>query len=1016
MAVLVVSGLSAITTLPRAEDPNLINRWATVTTAYPGASAERVESLVTEELENTLRSLNEITLIESQSKAGLSVISIELNESLTDTETVWSKVRDKIADATPFLPPDAYAPEFSNDNADAFTYITAFRWQEDSPPDLLLMGRYATELAKQWRNLAGTEVVKIAGLPEEEILVDVDVGDSSLLGQSPLSIAQAIHDADATNASGSLQNVDHRFQIELGNPLESLERIKSIPIQIDTNGSVISLQDIATVTQTIKTPQSEIAIMDGEPVVLVSARMQKHMRVDLWTANSIRFLNEFRQSLPSAMTVDTIFEQNRYTETRLSDLLGSLLLGFTLIVIVLLMTLGFRSAILVALSLPVASAFTLGMMSFTHVPINQMSVTGLIVALGIMVDNAIVMVDTIQQYRQQGVKRIQAAVNAIKHLWLPLLGSTLTTILAFAPIMLMPGAAGEFVGGIALTVTFSLIGSYLVSIILVSSYAARYLPETRTNAKWHQTGIRLPKLSQAFRDSVTKALEYPKATVLIISLIPLSGVISAGFLTEQFFPSSDRDMFEIQVYLAPQTNIQSTLRLTQEIDAFLSQEKEIEQIGWMVGGNFPSFYYNLVPRQQGDPHFAQAMVKTTDFNEANRMIPTLQTALSAQFPQAQILVRKLEQGPPFNAPIEVRVFGPNIDTLREISEQIRLIMLSTPHVINTRETLQPGTPKVEVAIDDSASQITSWSHRDIAALLHASTTGIHQTNMLDKTESIPIRIRLGDKNREELDDLYQLQVPIQEQADFRSVPLAAMADLKVTPTQGAIPRRNGMRINVIEGYIEAGILPQTVLNAFVEKLEAADIALPPGYSIEFGGESAERNESVNQLMANLTIVITLMIAVVVLSFRSFRISTIIFLVAWQSAGLGLLSVWIFSYPFGFTVIIALLGLIGLAINAAIVILAELMDNKSAKAGDKKAIVHTVSNCGRHITSTTITTIGGFLPLILSGGGFWPPFAVAVAGGTLLTTLLSFYFVPAAYKLACNYHAFDKKDLLDLNDE
>ncbi len=1016
MAVLVVSGMSAISTLPRAEDPNLINRWATITTAYPGASAERVESLVTEELENALRSLNEITLIESQSKAGLSVISIELNESLTDTETIWSKVRDKLSDATPFLPPDVYAPEFSNDNADAFTYITAIRWQENSKPDLLLMGRYATELARQWRNLSGTEVVKIDGLPEEEILVDLDEGELSLLGQSPLSVAQAVHQADATNASGSLQNDGYRFQIELGNSLQSLERIKSIPIQIDKQGSIVTLQDIAKVTKNHKTPESEIAIIDGEPVVLVSARMQKQMRVDLWTTNSIGFLDSFRQSLPSAIAIDTIFEQNRYTETRLSELLGSLLLGFSLIVLVLLMTLGFRSAILVALSLPVASAFTLAMMSFTHVPINQMSVTGLIVSLGIMVDNAIVMVDTIQQYRQQGVKRIQAAVKAIKHLWLPLLGSTLTTILAFAPIMLMPGAAGEFVGGIALTVSFSLVGSYLVSIILVSSFAARYLPATRANAKWHQTGIRLPKLSQAFRDSVMKALEFPKVTVLIISLVPLSGVISAGFLTEQFFPSSDRDMFEIQVYLAPQTNIQSTLALTEEIDAFLAKEEAIEQIGWMVGGNFPSFYYNLVPRQQGDPHFAQAMVKTTDFNEANRMIPALQAELSTQFPQAQILVRKLEQGPPFNAPIEVRVFGPNLDTLKAISEQIRLIMLSTPDVINTRETLQPGTPKMEVVIDDAASQITSWSHRDIASLLHASTTGIHQTNMLDKTESVPIRIRLGDKNRAEMDDLYQLQVPIQGSADFRAVPLAAMADLKVTPTQGAIPRRNGKRINVIEGYIQAGILPQTVLNAFMDKLEAANIGIPPGYSIEFGGESAERNESVNQLMANLTIVITMMIAVVVLSFRSFRISTVIFLVAWQAAGLGLLSVWLFSYPFGFTVIIALLGLIGLAINAAIVILAELMDDERARAGNKAAIVNTVSNCGRHITSTTITTIGGFLPLILSGGGFWPPFAVAVAGGTLLATLLSFYFVPAAYKLACNYHGFDQKDLFDLSDE
>jgi multidrug efflux pump len=1019
VAVLLITGLSALSQLPRAEDPPLTNRWATITTLYPGASASRVETLVTEELENALRSLNEIALIESQSKPGISVVSIELNENLTATETVWSKIRDKISDSVTKLPSEAHTPKFDNQSNDAYTYITALEWQGAGEPDLLLMGRYAKELAKRWRNLSGTELVTLHGSPEEEILVTLDLAKSSALGYSPLSIAERIHQADSKTPSGELYNPHSRFQIELSDGLESVVRVKNISIAQDKQSSIISLEDIATVTKTKRTPEAQIALINGKAAILISARMQKKWRVDTWTNNAKTLLNDFRAELPEQLQLSTIFEQDRYTQTRLTDLINNLCVGFGLILAVLFLTLGIRSAILVAFSLPLSATFTLAMMQFTDLPINQMSVTGLIVSLGIMVDNAIVMVDTIQHYRRQGIKQLEAAMKAIRHLWMPLLGSTLTTILAFSPIFLMPGAAGEFVGAIALTVSFSLLGSYLVSMLLVSSFAARWLPSGQQNQAWYQTGLTLPSVSQGFKSSIKNALIHPKLTLLIVLLFPFTGFWAVGQLTEQFFPSSDRDMFEIQVFLAPHSSIDASLKTTQAIEALLKKEKDIETIGWVLGANFPSFYYNMMGRQHGAPDFAQAMIKTTDFHAANEMIPRLQKQLSDALPHAQILVRKLEQGPPFNAPLEVRVFGPNLETLREISEKIRAIMASTPHVTNIRETLIAGSPKVALKVKDAASQAIHWSQRDIASLIHASTTGITQNTMTDKSESLPIRVRFGDEQRQTASDILQIQLPIANQHSNpllsapAFIPLSAIASVDIVPSRGAIPHRNGERLNVIEGYIEAGVLPQTVLDAFLIKLEQANLALAPGYRIELGGESAERNESVSQLLANLTIVITLLITVIVVSFNSFRLSTIIFIVGVQAAGSGLLSVWLFNYPFGFTVIIGVLGLVGLAINAAIVILAELQDNKEAQQGNINAIVETVSGCGRHISSTTITTIGGFLPLILAGGGFWPPFAIAIAGGTLLTTLISFYFVPVAYKLASNYRDFSKKDPLDL---
>ncbi|MDO6542867.1 efflux RND transporter permease subunit [Photobacterium sanguinicancri] len=1004
VALLVVSGLSALNTLPRAEDPIIKNRHASVVTHYPGATAERVEALVTEKLETALRQLDEIKDLTSVSRPGISVINIELKDEITNSEPVWSRARDKLSDAEPLLPNGSSRPDLDSDHAYAFTAITALTWQGPSDPDLLTMRRYATELGNRLRNLSGTEFVDEYGMPDEEILVSMDPAVASALGRSSISISNAIAGADAKNSAGELVNKHNRFSLEVADALHSVDRVKRVPIAVDENGHVIRLEDIAEVKRTAATPPAQLAYIHGQPAVIVAARMQPHLRVDNWTNRVRDFLTSYQQELPSNIKVNLIFEQQSYTENRLSELTESLLLGFSIILVVLLLTLGFRSAIIVALSLPLTSLLTLTMMKFTGLPINQMSVTGLIVALGIMVDNAIVMVDTIQHYRQQGVQKIQSAMNAIRHLWVPLLGSTLTTVLAFAPIILMPGPAGEFVGAIAVTVSFSLIGSYIISHTIVAGFASRWLPDnTGANnqeaSAWYHTGIHLPQLSETFRKSIGLSVRHPFITALLVMIVPLTGFWGATQLTEQFFPPSDRDMFEIQLFMPPQSSIYATAEVTEQVDKIMAEHVSVEQINWLVGTNFPSFYYNLVAGQRGAPYFAQAMVKMSDFAAANKLIPQLQQQLDNALPQAQILVRKLEQGPPFNAPLEVRVFGANLDRLKMIGEDIRLIMAQTPDVTHTRETLQPGTPKVWVNVNEEASQLSGLSLSDFASLLQASLSGSVSGSIIEATESIPIRVRVNDENRENITHLSNLRLPVESRKEVAGIPVSALADLSLTPSRGAIPRRNGERVNVIEGYIRAGVLPQTALDHFRERLASYQQTLPSGYKIEFGGESAKRDESVGNLLSNLVMVITLLIMVVVLSFNSFRLSQIIFTVGFLASGLGLFSVWLFNYPFGFTVIIGILGLVGLAINAAIVILAELKSCPDAVKGDQEAILNAVMSCTRHITSTTITTVGGFMPLILAGGGFWPPFAVTIAGGTLLATMISFYFVPAVFRVA-----------------
>ncbi|MFA0381856.1 efflux RND transporter permease subunit [Vibrio sp. 10N.222.54.A3] len=1001
-ALLMVSGISAFMTLPRAEDPVIINRYANITTSFPGASAERVETLVTEVIENKLRELSEVKLVSSTSRPGVSIVTLELNDTITEPEPVWSQARDKLSDIESILPAGSHSPDLDSDHTYAFTTIASLTWSGSGEPDRLTLGRYAKELAKRLRTLSGTEFVDEYGMPQEEIQISLRTADAAALGRSSANIAESLEGADAKNSAGELVSAYSRFGLEIKSELDSIERIKQVPIATDSNGHIIRMEDIASVKRGEKTPQDQIAIIDGEPGVIVAARMHPDLRVDNWTSRANALIGKFEQELPSNVKVTVLFNQQGYTETRLDDLGKSLMIGFGLILIVLFVTLGVRAAILVAISLPLTSLLTLSFMKMTGVPINQMSVTGLIVALGIMVDNAVVMVDTIQAYRLKGQQRAEATMNALKHLWVPLLGSTLTTVLAFAPIILMPGASGEFVGGIAITVSFSLIGSYIISHTLIAGLATKLLPKQLSDVDkkgqhhWYMTGLRIPALTRWFSSSVRFGVTHPIITIALVLLVPFTGYWSMSQLTEQFFPPSDRDMFEIQVYMPPQASIYATKNTSEKIDDIIHRYLEVERIDWLVGANFPSFYYNLQARQNNAPYFSQAMVKTENFDQANALIPQLQKVLDEEVPEAQILVRKLNQGPPFTAPVELRVYGENLDTLKAIGEDVRLILAGVPHVTHTRETLQPGTPKVWLKVDEDTAKLNGISLNQFAGMLQTTLTGRESGSVIEGSESVPIRVRVADEARENLAHLSNIRLPISSEVYSTGINVSTLAELELTTSRGAITRRNGQRVNTIEGYIEAGVLPQTVLNEFQKRL--ASYQMPSGYTIGFGGESAERDNSVNSLISNVAVVVVLMVLVVVMSFNSFRMSSIIFMVAGLAGGLGLLSVWIFGYPFGFTVIIAMLGIAGLAINAAIVILTELKLDEQASSGNVDAVVEAVMSCTRHISSTTITTVGGFMPLIIAGGGFWPPFAVAIVGGTVLTTLISFYFVPVVYHL------------------
>ncbi|MEL6313895.1 MAG: efflux RND transporter permease subunit, partial [Pseudomonadota bacterium] len=409
--------------------------------------------------------------------------------------------------------------------------------------------------------------------------------------------------------------------------------------------------------------------------------------------------------------------------------------------------------------------------------------------------------------------------------------------------------------------------------------------------------------------------------------------------------------------------------------------------------------YNVIGNRDQEPGFAHALITSASAEATERLVPALQNSLSVAYPEARILVRGLVQGPPVNAPVEIRLVGPDTATLRALGDEARRIIADQDLVTVVRSTVSGGAPEISLSVDEAKARLLGLDLGQIARQLDTSLEGVTGGSLLEGTEQLPVRVRLGDATRGDLGAISDIPIipPFAAGAPV-SVPLSALAEVDVIPSDGAITRRNSERVNNIQAFLIHGVLPEEALRDVRAALESEGFTLPAGYRLEFGGDADARSSTMGNLLAPLGLIITLSVATVVMTLNSFRLASVTFVVAGLSAGLSILALAVFQYPFGINAVIGVIGSIGVSINAAIIILSGMQENEAAKQGDREAMVDVIMGSSRHIVSTTVTTFGGFLPLILAGGGFWPPFAMSVAGGVLLSTVISFYFTPPAFAL------------------
>ena len=998
LCLIFIWGFFSYQLLPRMEDPSLTQRSAVVTTRFPGASPERVESLVTEAIEQELFEIEEIDSIDSFSTLGFSTIFVILQDKIADADEIWSRVRDRLADVTSVLPQGASEPEYQEIDARAYTMLAGLTWDLDSSANYAILSRLAEELEADLR-VQGTEKIKLFGVPQEEIVVEINPADLSALGLTPQELSEQIQMSDAKVSAGQLRSTSNDLLIEI-DALDTLERIREIPIRSGNSGQIARLGDVAQVRKGIKEPPSNLALVNGQEAVVLAILMEADQRIDRWAGSAYRSLENFRQNLPEGISLTLIFDQSRYVNSRLNNLFENLLLGALCVVGTTFLMMGWKSALVVSSTLPLSVLMVFGGMKLLAIPLHQMSVTGLVIALGLLIDNAVVVVDEVQTELRRGLTPQAAIAKSVSYLALPLLASTLTTILAFLPIVLLPGSTGEFVRTIALNVILALLSSLFLSLTVIPALTGLLQADSGARGWWHN-GLTIPLLTRAYRRTLTQLLARPLLGVVLALIVPLTGFLVVGSLEEQFFPPAERDQVYIEFELEPQASLQQTQELVEQADRLLGQSPQLSNIHWFIGTNAPAFYYNLPRGGQDAANYASSLAQLRSTKDSREFIQSVQKELDQAFPAAKILVRQLEQGPDVAAPIELRLYGPDLEQLRELGNQMRAELIKVNHVTYTNASLAQTLPKLAFQVDEEQARLAGLDNRAIAEQLDANLEGTVGGSILEATEELPVRVRLSGENRGDLDQVASLEllpdVAVGE-GDATAVPLSTLGKMELVPELASIPRRNGKRVNTVQGYIAAGVLPSEVLADFKAHLEAINFQLPSGYDFEFGGESAERTAAVDNLMSTVSTLLVLMIATLVLSFSSFRSASIIVVVGISSVGLGFASLWIFNYPLGFMAILGTVGLIGIAINDSIVVLSALRSDAQARQGNRQAMREVVIHSTRHVLTTTITTIAGFVPLLLNGGKFWPPLAICIAGGVGGATLLALFFVPCAYLL------------------
>jgi len=1011
LLVVLFSGLAAYRDMPRDEDPGFIIRVALVQTFFPGASPERVELLVTDKLEEVIQEIPELDFVSSTSKTGVSIIYVNILEEYTNMRPIWDNLRRKIERARGVLPENVIGPVVNDEFGDVFGSLIAITGDGF---DYRELRDIADEVRNELLFIPEAAKVEIAGEQEERIFVEYDNARLAEFGISPLQLQQILQSRNIILPGGDISTAYERIALEPTGSFQSIEEVARTFINLPGRTDLIRLEDLVEIRRAYIDPPASIVRNNGERALGLAVSLREGGNILDLGAAIREVIDRAQQVYPVGIEFDVVQFQADAVERKIRDFVGNLFQAVVIVALVMLVFLGLRTGLVVASLIPTTIVSALLVMSVFNIGLDQMSLASLIIALGMLVDNAIVMSESIMVQMQGGKPAKNAAVDAAKELRMPLLISSLTTAAAFLPIFLAESNTGEYTAPLFKVVTITLLCSWVMALTLIPTLSVLFLKVKAVTGE----GSYATPFHRRYRSMLFYLVNRPWQTLAGVGAVFVVAMLGFGYVPKIFFPPNDRPSFTIEIDLPAGSPIERTNEIAAGIEAFMAENLLAHEnegagiINWgvFVGEGAPKFLLSYNP-EPPNPAYGMLLVNTTSRDIIPGLISRIERFALGAFPDANADVRPLPLGPPVTSPVEIRLSGRDEATLFAIVDRVMEQLRETPGARQVTDNWGTRSKKLVLEIDETRARLAGVSHQDIAISMQTYLTGLEATEYREDDQLIPVVMRSQadldcPPGRFEVEDCRRIIDPsdfagisVYSQATGASVPLSQVAVPEIVWQPGEITRRDRLKTVTVSSLLDPGVTAAEVNEVIGPWLNERDDTWPFGYFWEFGGEAESSGEANASISAKMPVGFMIILLLLVAQFNSFRRPLIILLtipLALIGVVFGLLVAR--SY-FGFMTLLGVISLAGIVINNAIVLLDRIRIEQEHNGLDPgTAVLEAAQQRIRPILLTTATTIGGLLPLWLGGGPMWEPMAIAIIFGLAFATVLTLGVVPVLYTL------------------
>lgn len=999
LLVIMFFGISAYKNMPKDYDPGFILRTAQVITYFPGASPERVEQLVTDKLEKEIQEMPELDFISSESRTGVSIISVNIKESYKVMRPIWDKLRRKIETVKDQLPSDAQEPIVNDEFGDVFGVVLGLTTEGFSYKE---MKDVADQAKDDLLRLSEAAKVDVFGMQEERIFIEYNNIRLAELNLSPSQLRDQLGSRNIVIAGGSINIADEKIALEPTGNFESVDEIRKTIIQIPGSDQLMYLSDIANVYRGYLDPAKNKVSINGNVALTIAISMREGGNNIILGEQVIEALEQFSNVYPIGVDFSLISFLPQEVEQKVDDFVSNLVQAVVVVTIVMLFSLGLRTGLIVATLIPASMIFGILFMSFFDIGIDQISLAALIIALGMLVDNGIVMSESIMVQMESGKKPIDAAVDSANELKVPLLTSSLTTAAAFLPIFLAESTTGEYTASLFKVVTITLLCSWILSMTIVPMLCVYFM-----KVKQQTQSFNTP-FYNSYKNIMTVLLKYRWTTVIATMLLFSVAIMGLKYVPKLFFPPSDRAYFKLDLELPVGTRIEATEMMVQKIEHYIHKELKVNHeqssqslegiTSWVtyLGSGGPRFLLTHSPKPSSS-NYALMVINVSSVEVMDEVMSSIENYAFDNFPDLLVKARKIENGAPIANPVEIRLSGKDTDELFVLVDKIKLKLSTVKGLKSINDSWGLPIKKLQVKINQTRARRAGVSSKDIAISLQTGLAGLELTQYREADNVIPVLMRSSAADRQDIGKLEALAV--YSQASGTSVPLKQVADIEIVWEAATIFRRDRLKTITIGAQLDGTTTASEALAELEPWLIEDKNNWPFGYRYEFGGE-AESSGKANQSIADkLPIAVFIIVLLLVAQFNSIRKSIIIM----TTIPLGIIGVVVGLLVgqsfFGFMTLLGIISLAGIVINNAIVLLERIqieMDNQLSSPAN--AIIEACQKRLRPILLTTATTVFGLIPLYLGGGEMWEPMALSIIGGLLFSTLLTLGVIPVIYAL------------------